>query len=124
LKFPYVGYVAGVKNANGTVEVHKEYPGGLTVKLEVSLPAVFGIQAAEQPPRYVAFSRVRQVMKTAAIEEYRVIEPSRSWVLEVSRLFQPEGGKRAEMIEGEADEVAARLVAILSERGYLQRGQQ
>ena len=122
LSFPYVGYVASVKNGSGKATVRKEYPGGLSAKFEVNLPAVFGIQAAEQPPRYVAFSRVRQAMNTTAIEERTAIDPSRSWAPEVSRLYQPEGGKRAEMIEGEADEVAARIVAILSERGYLQRG--
>ncbi|UCC50740.1 MAG: hypothetical protein JSV68_16740 [Anaerolineaceae bacterium] len=122
LNFPYVGYVAGIKCQNGKAEVCKEYPGGLTAELEVSLPAVLGIQAAEQPPRYVAFSRVRQAMKTAVIEERTAIDPSHSGVPEIGRLYQPESGKRAEMIEGEADEVAARLVAILSERGYLQRG--
>ena len=91
--------------------------------MEVNLPAVLGIQAAEQPPRYVAFSRVRQAMKTAAIEERTAIDTDQSGAPDVSRLYQPEGGKRATMIEGEADEVAAQLLAILSERGYLQRGQ-
>lgn len=123
LQFPYVGYVAGVQCVNGKAVVRKEYPGGLMVELEVNLPAVFGIQAAEQPPRYVAFSRVRQAMKTVAIEERTAIKPDHSGAPDVSRLYQPEGGKRASMIEGEADVVAARLLAILTERGYLNRGQ-
>jgi electron transfer flavoprotein beta subunit len=102
--------------------VRKEYPGGLTAKLEVSLPAVLGIQAAEQPPRYVAFSRVRQAMKTAAIDERVAIDPDQSEPVNVSRLYHPESGKRATMIDGEADEVATQLVALLTERGYLDRG--
>ena len=69
LDLPYVGYVAGVKNENSKILVRKEYPGGLIAEMEVSLPAVIGIQAAEQPPRYVAISKVRQAMKTAVIEE-------------------------------------------------------
>jgi electron transfer flavoprotein beta subunit len=123
LKFPYVGYVASVKSVNGKAEVRKEYPGGLMVKLEVNLPAVFGIQVAEQPPRYVAFSRVRQAMKTTAIEERTAIDPDHTGAPDVSRLFQPVSSKRATMIEGEADVIAARLIAILTERSYLQRGQ-
>jgi electron transfer flavoprotein beta subunit len=119
LKSPYVGYVAGVQCVNGKAVVRKEYPGGLMVELEVNLPAVFGIQAAEKPPRYVAFSRVRQAMKTATIKEWTAIRPDDRWAPDVSRLYQPEGDQRATMIEGEADEVAARLLAILAEQGYL-----
>ena len=37
--------------------VRKEYPGGLIAEMEVTLPAVLGIQAAEEPPRYVAIQQ-------------------------------------------------------------------
>ena len=122
LQFPYVGYVAGIRYVNGKAAVLKEFPGGLTAELAVDLPAVIGIQAAEQPPRYVAFSRVRQAMKTAAIDERVAIDPDQSEPVNVNRLYHPESGKRAMMIDGEADEVATQLVALLIERGYLDRG--
>ena len=48
---PFVGYVAGVKHEGDKVVVRKEYPGGLIGEMEVALPALLGIQAAEQPPR-------------------------------------------------------------------------
>ena len=46
--------------------VKKEYPGGLTGEMETTLPAVLGVQASDEPPRYVAVSKVRQAMKTAS----------------------------------------------------------
>lgn len=124
---PYLGYVAGVRIENGAAVLRKEYPGGLIAELEADLPVVLGIQAAETPPRYVVFSRVRQAMQTAAIEEWEAppdtalaakAEDESAFPL-VSRLFKPVAGERAAMIEGEADEVAARFLAILAEQGVL-----
>ena len=63
-----------VNKSDGKVIAKKEYPGGLIGEMEVTLPAVLGIQASEQPPRYVAVSKVRQAMKTATIEEQDAAE--------------------------------------------------
>ncbi|HIC90384.1 MAG TPA: electron transfer flavoprotein subunit beta/FixA family protein, partial [Anaerolineae bacterium] len=119
LGMPYVGYVAGVTVRDGKVSVRKEYPGGLSAEMEVTLPAVLGIQAAEEPPRYVAFSRIRQAMKTATIEEQPAAELDLSGGPNVGRMFQPEVGERATMIEGDEEEVATKLVDLFKELGVL-----
>ncbi len=119
LGMPYVGYVAGVTATDGKVTVRKEYPGGLIAEMEVTLPAVLGIQAAEQPPRYVAVSKVRQAMKSATIEEQEIAGLDLSGGPSVGRMFQPEVAERATMIEGDVDEVAARLIEIFKEVGVL-----
>ena len=119
LDMPYVGYVAGVNTADGKVVAKKEYPGGLIGEMEVTLPAVLGIQASEQPPRYVAVSKVRQSMKTATIEEQDAAELDLSGGLAVSRMFLPETAERATMIEGSEEEIAAKLVELFKEVGAL-----
>ena len=119
LNMPYVGYVAGVTVSDGKAIVRKEYPGGLIAEMEVTLPAVLGIQAAAEPPRYVAISKIRQMMKTATIEEQDAAELDTSGGPVVSRLFQPEVGERATMIEGDETEIAAKLIEILKEAGVL-----
>jgi len=119
LGLPYVGYVAGVTIAADVAMARKEYPGGLVAEMEVALPAVLGIQASDQAPRYVAFSRIRQAMKTAAIEERPVAGLDGSGGPTVSRMYKPESATRATMIEGGAGEVAARLVDIFRELGIL-----
>ena len=119
LEMPYVGYVAGLDIADGKVTAKKEYPGGLIGEMEVSLPAVLGIQASEQPPRYVAVSKVRQAMKTATIEEQDAVDLDTSGGLDVSRMFLPEAAEREEMIEGDEDEIADRLVELFKEVGVL-----
>jgi electron transfer flavoprotein beta subunit len=119
LSMPYVGYISGVSLASGQCQVNKEYPGGLIAKMDVELPAVLGIQAAEQPPRYVAISKVRQAMKTAVIEEQQVEGFDLTGGPVVGRMYQPELSERAKMIEGDEEEVAARLVEIFKEQGLL-----
>jgi len=119
LGMPYVGYVSGVAVAADHVVVRKEYAGGLIAEMEVKLPAVLGIQAAEQPPRYVAYSKIRQVMGTAKIEERALASLDLNGGTEVSRMFQPEVTERATMLEGGVDEVADKLVGIFKELGTL-----
>jgi electron transfer flavoprotein beta subunit len=119
LGIPYVGYVARVQVNDGSTTIHKEYPGGLVAEMDVYLPAILGIQVAEQPPRYVAFSKIRQVMKTVSIEERSVTEPDTSGGPEIERMFQPESSQKAVMIPGDAGEVATRLVDIFVESGVL-----
>lgn len=113
LEMPYIGYVSGVALDGETCIVRKEFPGGLIGEMQVRLPAVLGIQSAESPPRYVAVSKVRQAMKTVTLDEQSIPAPDSSGGPTVSRMFQPEGGERAEMIEGDIDSIAERLVEIL-----------
>ncbi len=115
LGYPYIGYVAGITVAEGSVTVRKEYPGGLVAEMKAELPAVLGIQAADQPPRYVAISRVRQMMKTTALEDRVVEMPASNGGPVISRMYPPETGKKATMLEGDLDEVASHLVRILVE---------
>ncbi|MBL7161715.1 MAG: electron transfer flavoprotein subunit beta [Anaerolineales bacterium] len=119
LGMTYVGYVAGVTLEGDKAIVHKEYPGGLIAELEVTLPAVLGIQAAEQPPRYVAVSKVRQMMKEASIDEVDVLDLDPSGGLEISSMYLPEAAERAEMLDGDEEEIAARLVEIFKEIGVV-----
>jgi len=119
LSVPYVGYVSGVKIENKMATVTKEYPGGLLAEFMVELPAVLGIQASDEPPRYVAFTKVRQAMQTAQIEEQDIGALDFSGGVNVSRMFQPEVGERAEMIEGQPEEIALRLVEIMQEHDVL-----
>lgn len=119
MDIPYVGYVSGVSVADGTSTVKKEYPGGLIAEMEVKLPALLGIQAAEQPPRYVAISKVRQAMKTAVIDERSAGQLAEIDRPVVERMFQPEAGARATMLEGDEEEIAAQIIEILQDRGIL-----
>jgi electron transfer flavoprotein beta subunit len=108
-----------VTSSGDKLTVRKEYPGGLIAEMDVTLPAVLGIQSAEQPPRYVAISKVRQAMKTATIDEQALTELDPSGGPTVSQMFQPQVGDRAEMIEGDIDQIAAKLVELFGDLGVV-----
>ncbi len=119
LEMPYIGYVSAVSINEGKSTVRKEYPGGLLAEMEVTLPAALGIQAAEQPPRYVAVSKVRQAAKTSTIEEQDAPNLDSNGGPTIGRMFQPEASAHAEMITGNADEVASKLIGIFKKEGIL-----
>ncbi len=119
LGMPYVGYISGVSVGDGKSLVRKEYPGGLIAEMEVNNPAVLGIQASEQPPRYVAVSKVRQAMKESHIDEQDASDLDMCGGPRVGCMYQPEAASQAEMISGSPDEVADRLVGLFKDLGVL-----
>lgn len=117
LGVPHISVVTGVRLDSGKATVHKEYAGGLMGEFEVDLPAVFGIQAARQTPRYAPVSRVRMAMRSTTLEELSSGDVSVSVGSVVEKMFKPDTGKGAEMLSGSPEELAEKLVAILKERG-------
>lgn len=118
LSIPYVGVVSGVSVLKETLLVKKELPGGLLSEIEVSIPCILGIQAAESPPRYLTISKLRQVMKTAKLEEFQC-EKEENGKIEIKKVFKPEIAGKAEMIGGEAKDIVDRIVKILEEKGII-----
>jgi electron transfer flavoprotein beta subunit len=119
LGMPYVGYVSSISIRDDNAAIRKEYPGGLLAEMGVKLPAVLGIQVAEEPPRYVAVSKVRQAMKSSSIEEQDASDLDPSGGAVVGRMFQPEATSHAEMITGDPEEVTDKLVGLFKELGVL-----
>jgi electron transfer flavoprotein beta subunit len=126
LGLPFVGVVTAVKpgaapagQAPGTVLATKELAGGMRAEFEVALPAVLGVQSAEKPPRYAAVAKVRQMMKTAKLEERDLTAAPGRPQLEILKLYKPEVPERAQMLEGSAEEVAAKVCDLMAEQGLL-----
>ena len=116
---PYVSVVTQVQvEAPDRAIVSKDLPGGVVMQLRVRLPAVVGVQSAEQPPRYVPVSKVRQVMRSATIEQVEVGASFQSTVA-VRGIHRPEPSRRATMLQGGPDEVAGLVVQVLREKGVL-----
>ena len=109
----------GLSIQNGDALVNKEYPGGMNAEITAGLPVVLGIQVAEEPPRYVAVSKVRQAMKSTEIEEKDAPEVDSSDGTPVDRMYIPEVGEGATILEGDLEEVADDLIKIFKELGVL-----
>jgi electron transfer flavoprotein beta subunit len=118
LDMPYIGGVSSVEAADGTALVTKEFAGGMAGKYSVRLPMVVGVQAASKPPRYAPISRVRQVAQTATIEKVMPAGDA-SAGLTMKKMSPPAAAGHAEMIEGSAKEVAAKIVELLKSKGLV-----
>ena len=84
---------------------------------EVSLPAVLGIQAARQAPRYVAVSRIKQAQDSDALTETDASPPASSSGITITAVRIPESGEGAEMIEGDEEAAADKIVELLVAAG-------
>jgi electron transfer flavoprotein beta subunit len=122
LDVAHVSVAIGVEPHDGGVKVSQEFGGGVVHELALSGRGVVGIQAARQSPRYVSISRVRAAMKEGGLEEVDAPDVDAPTGTVVRRLYAPESTSHAEMLEGGADEVAARIMEIVRERGLVKGG--
>lgn len=116
LDMPYIGGVSTVEAADGTAIVTKEFAGGMAGRYSVRLPMIVGVQAASKPPRYAPISKVRQVAQTATIEKVAPTGEATAGLV-MKKMAPPVVTGHAEMIEGSAKEVAAKIVELLKGKG-------
>lgn len=121
LGLPYVGVIRGVEAGSeaGTVCAFKEFPGAVMARMSIRTPAVLGILAATQAPRYVPVSRIRAAMKSTTFAEHEAAVPALEPVIKVCALHPPKAAGHAEMIAGDEQAVAARIAEILVEKGIV-----
>lgn len=142
LRIPLMTNVVGVTLGNGGLIVDKKMEKGRRIRYRVSLPAVIGVEASINIPRYTApYSRVyreglRKKIETVSAHnkagwENKLIEtvklvPSRPRVkagLNVSkltmrdkmRMMKGELGRKKRTISGSADEAAKEIAAVIRE---------
>jgi electron transfer flavoprotein beta subunit len=119
LGWPQANVVVGVSLADGTARVVQEYAGGALAVLGLPLPSIVGVQSATSPPRYVSMGRLRQAMTEASAETLDVSVEAAAKAPRLVSLARPDPQVGATMIEGDAEEAAAQIVAVLRERGAL-----
>jgi electron transfer flavoprotein beta subunit len=119
LGWPQANVVVKVGVADGKARVEQEYAGGRLAVLGLRLPAVIGVQSASQPPRYVSMTRLRQAMTEASPETLSVSVAPAARAPQPVALAQAETKGHATMLDGDAEEVAAKIVAVLREQGAL-----
>lgn len=112
LKMPSVSVVTGIEINGNVATVQKEYSGGIMAEFEVDMPAVIGVQAAKQSPRYAPVSKVRQIQQSATIEEVSAGSSEGAAHSKVIKMAHPEKGGGAKMLNSVEE-----IVAVLKEKG-------
>jgi electron transfer flavoprotein beta subunit len=116
---PHASVVVSVEATGGAVRVRQEFSGGLAADLELTLPAVVGVQAARQTPRYAPITRIRQMIQSGGLGETDVVPEPGGHGLRVRRMYVPESSSHAEMIAGSPEDVADKIVELLRARGLV-----
>ncbi len=112
----HAAVVVGFHDADSAVQVEQELGGGTVAVSSLELPAVLGIQAARQTPRYASITRIRQAQQTQTIQEVE-ISAGGSLGGTVRKISPPKKRGGAEMLEGSASEVAERIAELIRSKG-------
>lgn len=119
LDLPHVSVVVSVAVEDGQARVRQEFSGGRAAELTVTLPAVIGLQAARQAPRYAPITKIRQTMSAGGLQEAAVSPPEAAPGLQVRRMYPPEQTTHAEMFDGSPEEIADQIIGLLRGRGLV-----
>ncbi len=126
LDVPYASLVNRIDVDGDKITVGREIEGGNQEMHAIALPCVLSIQTGINEPRYVG---IRGIRKVASVEIPTLgagdlgLDPAAVGAAgaKVKRLdyFLPDMGDGAEMLEGDTDEIIAKLVELLKAKGGL-----
>jgi len=116
LDLPCVAVVTAIEwdAAGRRAVVDRELEGGLIDRVEAPTPAVLTVQTGINTPRYATFRAIKQ----ADQKELRVEVPGRLGrpAHRLRRVFVPERGGGAEMLDGDAASVARRIHELVQKK--------
>jgi electron transfer flavoprotein beta subunit len=114
LGLPRVAVVTKIEwSGSGPATVDRELEGGLIDVVEVDTAALLTIQTGINQPRYANLRAIKQAeQQEIAVVSADVGEPA----YRVRRMFSPPRGTGAELLEGNAAQVAQQIAELLKER--------
>jgi len=125
LDYPFASLVNSISVLDGgKLKVSREIEGGNKEMSEIDLPCVLSIQTGINEPRYVGMRGIRQVA-SVEIPTYNASElgvapatvgEAGSKVKRVD-YFVPALGKGAEMLQGDREEIIAKLIELMKAKG-------
>lgn len=126
LNLPYATFITKLELKDNFALVKRELEGGLLEVKEVQLPALFTIQTGINTPRYASILGIKKAsakeIKVWNLEELglsseEVGELGSKTIL--NKIYIPVVESKAEILSGEPDEISAKFVTILKEKGLL-----
>ncbi len=127
LDYPFASLVNSISVLDGgKLKVSREIEGGNKEMNEIDLPCVLSIQTGINEPRYVGMRGIRQVasleVPTFGASDLGVDASAvgdAGAKVKRTDYFVPALGKGAEMLEGDQEEVIAKLIELMKAKGGL-----
>jgi Fe-S oxidoreductase/electron transfer flavoprotein alpha/beta subunit len=98
-----------------TIKATRELEGGLLHQVEMAAPAVIAMQTGANVPRYATMRMIKQAKNKPVAVIDAAAEAASYRAARINRMAVPQT-TRAVMLEGSADELAARVIAIIREK--------
>ena len=126
LDYPFASLVNSIEAFDGKLKVSREIEGGNREMNEIDLPCVLSIQTGINEPRYVGIRGIRQVA-SVEIPSYGASDLSLDAsavgeaAAKVKRVdyFVPPMAKGAEMLQGDREEIASKVIELIKAKGGL-----
>jgi len=116
LDIPSISTIVDFKYHDGEAAVSRELEGGIRANMTVRPPAVFTCQLGLNTPRYPTLPNImkakKKEMKTLPVADLLHVDSR----LSTKKMFLPEKNKGGVVLEGDAQDVADKLIAILKEK--------
>jgi Fe-S oxidoreductase/electron transfer flavoprotein alpha/beta subunit len=97
------------------IAVTRELEGGLLHQVEIAVPAVIAMQTGANTPRYATMRMIKQAKEKPVIAVDAAGEAEAYRAARIHQLAVPQT-TRATMLEGNADDIAASVLAIIREK--------
>ena len=111
------------EEGDDAAEIHRELEGGVEEVTEVEVPAVFTIQTGINEPRYASLRGIRQAQSKEIAEkslgDLGLDASAVDTPVSITDMYEPESETDTQMIEGGAEDQAARLVELFEEKGVV-----
>ena len=116
LGMPSVSTIVDFTFDNGAIEAKRELEGGIKARVQVQTPALVTCQLGLNTPRYPTLPNIMKAKKkellSIPVEDLLKVKPR----METEKMFVPEKKGGGVILEGEAGELANRLISILKDK--------
>ncbi|MDR1350656.1 MAG: 4Fe-4S dicluster domain-containing protein [Zoogloeaceae bacterium] len=109
-------------DGSAVIQVTRELEGGLQHQVEIDTPAVISMQTGGNVPRYATMRMIKLAKDKPIASVNAAGEADSHRAAAVNRIFAPQA-TRATMLEGSADEIAAKVIAIIREKTGTSKGE-
>ncbi len=123
LGLPFATAVMKVEQRNGELVVERELEGGALEVRSLPKPCLVAVQTGINEVRYASLKGIMQAKKKPfdrkGLADLGLSDGDVAPKVKLEKMYAPPKGEGAELLEGSADEVAAKLVTKIKELGLL-----
>lgn len=121
LDIPHISVVTEIRPEGESAIVKVELEDGIDQVVKIHLPSLLTIQTGINEPRYVSIMGIRKASKKEllikTLDDLNISPDDITDEILIDNLFLPPETEGAEMIEGDPEETAEKIISLIREKG-------